>query len=239
MTARLFAAAALVLALAGCSRGADGVAVSDAADETTGTNTAASPAPTGTTPTRSSSSVLPSPTEVPGVVTTVPDTMPPNALICMPEPAGSGRATQATVADPAAPRITLSVPDGWSSTPGQGDTALTLAGPDGISGEVTIAKTALDPVAAFTQYNDTLFARSAFSVVNTLPAEFCGFSSQRLFGTWADTPGQGIDFYDRITHVWTNTGNYLVTIHLQGPNKAAGLEAAKDTVLADFPIVIP
>ncbi|WP_234812756.1 LpqN/LpqT family lipoprotein [Mycolicibacterium confluentis] len=228
-------AVSVVLAVSACSQPSDGIAVATssgvAPNAATSTTDAATSAPTSESASASS--------EVPGVVPTSPDRIPPNALICMPTPAGTGEATRASVSDPAAPRITITVPEGWSSTPGQGSTALTLTGPEGTSGEVTIVKTDLEPAEAFTQYNDELFARSDFSVVNTLPAEFCGFSGQRLFGTWADAPGEGIDFANRITHIWTNTGNYLVTIHLQGPNTSADLAAAKDTLLADFPIVIP
>ncbi|OBF26141.1 hypothetical protein [Mycobacterium sp. ACS4331] len=228
------AAVSAVLAVSACSQPSGGTAVATSSVEpnaVTSTTDAVPPAATGSTTSASS--------EVPGVVPTSPDRIPPNALICMPTPAGAGEATRASVSDPAAPRITITVPAGWSSAPGQGDTALTLTGPEGTSGEVTIVRTGLEPAEAFTEYNDELFARSDFSVVNTLPAQFCGFSGQRLFGTWADAPGEGIDFANRITHIWTNTGNYLVTIHLQGPNDSAGLAAAKDTLLADFPIVIP
>lgn len=233
-TSRLVVAAVAVVVLAGCSQSADGTPVSSSAAEpvtTTGTTTRTSGAagPTG----------APLAGEVPGVVPTSPDVIPPNALICMPRSGAVGEATRASVSDPAAPRLTITVPAGWTATPGEGSTALTLQGPDGAEGLVSIAETDLEPAAAFTAYNDEVFGRSDISVVNTLPAEFCGFSSQRLFGSWGDMPGGTVEFSDRITHIWTNTGKYLVTIHLQGPDDSAAVESAKDTLLADFPIVIP
>ncbi|WP_204079531.1 hypothetical protein [Mycobacterium riyadhense] len=66
---------------------------------------------------------------VPGIAPTLPDHIPPDALSCIASPIGNGLATTATVSDPAAPRITISVPDGWNSAAGTGDTALTLTGP--------------------------------------------------------------------------------------------------------------
>jgi hypothetical protein len=40
----------------------------------------------------------------------------------------------------------------WTSQPGQNDVALTLSGPDEMTGEVSIADTTLDPAAAFADY---------------------------------------------------------------------------------------
>lgn len=79
---------------------------------------------------------------VPGIVTTVPEHIPPNAFICFPKPSGIGVGTVAQVSDPAAPRITVTVPDGWTSQPGQNDVALTLNGPDEMTGTVSIADNA-------------------------------------------------------------------------------------------------
>lgn len=227
--------AVAALALAGCSQSADGTPVASSGAESaaaTGTTTRTS-GPSGVT------SAVPVDTEVPGVVPTSPDVIPPNALICLPRSGATGEATRASVADPAAPRLTVTVPAGWTAAPGEGSTALTLKGPDGAEGRVSIAATDLEPAAAFTAYNDEVFGRSRISVVNTLPAEFCGFSSQRVFGMWGDLPDGAVEFSDRITHIWTNTGKYLVTIHLQGPDDSAAVESAADTLLADFPIVIP
>ncbi|WP_343602139.1 hypothetical protein [Mycobacterium sp.] len=49
----------------------------------------------------------------------------------------------------------------------------------------------------------------------------------------ATTRDPGADFADRVTHSRTNTGIYLVTIHLEGP-----VGAAKTALVHDFAIVI-
>lgn len=175
---------------------------------------------------------------VPGIVATPADRIPPGALVCLPKPAGSGEATVAAVSDQAAPRITISVPQGWTATPGTGATALTLIGPDTMSAQVTIDATDLAPESAFLRHTAGVggtMPRLKFSVTG---APFCGFSSQQLTGT-LQGPSGGIDFADRITHIWTNTTKYLVTIHLEGHSGAGGFGAAKSALLQDFAVVIP
>jgi hypothetical protein len=98
---------------------------------------------TGGNAVRAPTPTLSDPAEpVPGIVTTVPEHIPPNAFICFPKPSGIGVGTVAQVSDPAAPRITVTVPDGWTSQPGQNDVALTLNGPDEMTGTVSIADNA-------------------------------------------------------------------------------------------------
>ena len=111
----------------------------------------------------------------------------------------------AQVSDPAAPKITVAVPDGWSVEPGSGDVGVRMQGPDGMFATVTIAQTKLDPAEAFTEYADKVMAVSAVSSVSVLPAELCGYSGQKLMGAWSDTPQQSVEFLDRIAHIWTNT----------------------------------
>jgi hypothetical protein len=181
-----FGAACLVAiaVLAGCVRSTAGSAVR-----------AGEPATSATTHSSATRQPTTSPgTPVPGIETTLPDHIPPNAFVCFPEPAGVGVSTVAQVSDPAAPRITVALPDEWTSEPGENEVALTLSGPDGMTGIVTIAATNLDPAAAFA---------------------------------------------DRIAHIWTNTTNYLVTIHLEGPPDAPGFDAAKTALMQDFAVVIP
>ncbi len=218
-TTLLLACLAACLASA-CVRTSDGVPV---AGESTGT---ASTPPT---------TIAPEP--VPGVKPTVPDTIPPNALVCLQTPTGT--AGRAEVADPVAPRIVVSVPNDWTAVPGRGDVALTLSGPEEMSGSVTIAPTTLDPAEAFTEYADDVLASAAVSSVSVLPAEFCGYSSQRLIGRLSDTPDQAVDFADRITHIWTNSANYLAVVHVQAPVGAAGFDAATSVLMEDFSVVIP
>lgn len=176
-------------------------------------------------------------TGVPGVETTLPAHIPPDALECLPPASVVGKPTTAAVADPAAPKITISLPDGWTSTTGDGEVALALAGPDGMTGKVTIASTILTPAAAFAQY-DAMMRSKAGAEVTITPAPFCGYSSQQLTGTYRGSSG-AIAFADRIAHIWTNTKGYLVAIHQEGPAGLLGFDAAKIALMADFAVVIP
>lgn len=181
----------------------------------------------------------PDPAEpVPGIAPTRPGHIPPNTLSCRVAPVGDGEPTLAVVSDPHAPRITITVPRGWTSTPGDGDTALTASGPDNLSATVTIAATDLTPESAFLRHTSTVggtMPRLKFSLTGS---PFCGYSSQQLSGT-LQGPSGSIDFADRITHIWTNTKRYLVTIHLQAHTGAAGFREARSALTQDFAVVIP
>jgi hypothetical protein len=214
--------------LSGCLRATEGSAVRAGAPATS-TN-ANSPATQQPTTSRG--------TSVPGIEETQPDHIPPNAFACFPAPTGFGVGTVAQVSDPAAPRLTVTVPDGWTSEPGQGDVALTLSGPDAMTGTVTIASTTLDPAAAFADYTAMLRRSKPDLKVDAEGAKFCGYSSQKLIGTFLGPPGT-LDFADRITHIWTNTNKYLVTTHLEGPADVPGFDAAKTALMQDFAVVIP
>lgn len=199
----------------------------------------------GNRPSGTASSTRPAPTQsdpaepVPGIETTLPDHIPPNAFVCFPQPTGIGIGTVAQVSDPAAPRITVTVPDDWTSEPGQGDVALTLNGPDGMTGTVNIAATKLDPAAAFFDYAAMLRRSRPDLRVEISGAKFCGYSSQKLTGAFLG-PSGALGFADRITHIWTNTDKYLVTIHMEGSAQAPpGFTAAKTALMQDFAIVIP
>lgn len=210
----------LAVPAVGCEKTTAGTAIGGTGSATTSTTRLSDPAE-----------------PVPGVETTLPDHIPPNALVCFPPPPASGSMTKASVADPAAPVLTVALPDGWPSTPGTGDVALTSAGPDGMSVRVTIARTDLDPGGAFLRYaSDVRTARPGVKVTVTA-AQFCGYSSQLLSGTGGGTGAN--DFADRITHVWTNTQAYLVVVHLEAPGKSPGFEAAKSTVTQQFAVIIP
>jgi hypothetical protein len=207
-------------ALPGCVRTTDGVAAW----------------PGGPAKSTASQSTTSNSAPVPGIETTLPDHMPPDAFACLPELTGIG--TVAQVSDPAAPRITVARPDGWTSESGQRDVALTLTGPDGLTGTVTIAATTLEPAAAFAAYAAMLTRSKRDLHVDTVGAPFCGYSSQKLTGTYLGPPGT-LDFADRITHIWTNTDKYLVTTHLEGSADAPGFSAAKTALMQDFAVVIP
>ena len=82
-------------------------------------------------------------------------------------------------------------------------------------------------------------AVSAVSSVSVLPAELCGYSGQKLMGAWSDTPQQSVEFLDRIVHIWTNTDNYLVAVHVQAPAGTDGFDAASTVLIEDFAVGIP
>ena len=130
----------------------------------------------------------------------------------------------------------MAVPDGWTVKPSSGDVGLRMEGPDGMFATVTITQTKLDPAEAFTEYADKVMAVSAVSSVSVLPAELCGYSGQKLMGAWSDTPQQSVEFLDRIVHIWTNTDDYLVAIHVQAPAGTDGFDAASTVLIEDFAV---
>jgi hypothetical protein len=145
----------------------------------------------------------------------------------------------AAIHDPAAPKITVALPSGWSTTRGDGDVGARLDGPDGIWATVADAKTTLDPAAAFKKYADDAMAVASVSSVSVLPADLCGYSGQKLLGSWSDSPQQGVEFGDRLAHVWTDTNNYLVAVHVEGPAGTPGFDPMSSPLMNNFVIVIP
>ena len=133
----------------------------------------------------------------------------------------------------------MAVPDGWSVAPGSGDVGVRMEGPGGMSATVTIAQTQLDPAEAFTEYADKVMAVSPVSSVSVLAAQLCGYSGQKLMGAWSDTPQQSVEFLDRIAHIWTNSNNYLVAVHVQAPAGTDGFDAASTVLIEDFSVGIP
>jgi hypothetical protein len=174
----------------------------------------------------------------PGVVPTIQVPVPVDAVTCAP-PAKPAVMVAASVSDPAAPVITVALPPGWSVSKGSGDVGARMGGPDGMSATVTIAPTGLDPETAFRDYTNRLMAQSAVSSVSILPAELCDYSGQKLRGAWSDTPQNSIEFIDRIVHLWTNTKNFLVSVHVQAPTGVGQLEAAGQLLTEDFEVRLP
>lgn len=175
---------------------------------------------------------------VPGIAPTRSEPIPANAINCVLTPGGNGEEITATVADPAAPRITIRVPEGWATESGTGNTALTMSGPRLMSATVGIAPTNPAPESVFLRYTAGLggaMQRLKFVVTG---AQFCGNSSEILTGTLRSESTR-IDFADRITHIRTNNNCYLVTIHIEAPADTAEFGAAKSVLLQDFGIVIP
>jgi hypothetical protein len=211
---------------ASCVRTDQGVAIRSE-DAVTTTSVRAAPAP----PTEDAGPAAP------GVVATTRAPIPADSVTC-PQPARVPRAT-VRVSDPAAPTITVAVPDGWSVEPGSGDVGARIQGADGMFATVTIAQTRLGPAEAFTEYADKVMAASTVSSVSVLPAELCGYSGQKLMGAWSDTPQQSVEFLDRIAHIWTNTNDYLVAIHVQAPAGTDRFDADSAVLIEDFAIGIP
>ena len=212
------------MTLSGCVR----VSAGDPVAQPTGAVRTSTPAPSSTIGTPSAPD-----DSQPGVLPTQRTPVPANTITCAP-PSSPPVSVAAAVADPAAPRITVGVPEGWSFTAGTSDVAVTMQGPQGLSAAVTIASTTLDAAAAFRDYTDRVMATSAMSTVSILPAELCEYSGQRLTGTWSDGPDEGVAFVDRIVHVWTATSDFLIAIHVEGPAGPSSGLAAASSVLTDY-----
>jgi hypothetical protein len=231
----MISAVVSVCALSGCAKTSDGRPVAGSASATT--ETAAETGTSESTSTSTSTSNQPPPeTSTMGVAPTLRETVPPDALLCLPPP-GTGTATSVQIGDPAAPRITVSLPAGWSAAPVP--TGVSLTGPDGMAGEVSITETALDPAAAFEKYADDITASAPISSVSVLPGENCGYGGQRLMGVLSGGAQGKQTFEDRIGHVWTNTKNYLVAIHVTAPSGTPAFDAATPVLTADYAITIP
>lgn len=174
----------------------------------------------------------------PGVIPTTRTPVPAGEVTCAP-PVRPSVAVAASVDDPAAPKVTVGLPAGWGVTAGSGDVGTRIIGPDGMFATVTISATRLDPEAAFRQYVDEIMDQSAVSTVSIQPGELCAYSGQMLTGSWSDAPENVVDFADRIVHVWSNAGDYLVAVHVQAPTRAKADDAAVDLLTDDFEIRIP
>lgn len=209
-----------------CVRADEGVAIREDAA------TAASERPQTT---RSTEDAGPA---APGIVSTSRAPIPPDTVTCS-QPVKPAVDAVAQVSDPAAPRITVAVPDGWSVEPGSGDVGVRMEGPNGMYATVTIAQTDLEPAEAFTEYADKVMAVSAVSSVSVLPAELCDYSGQKLMGAWSDSPQQTVEFVDRIVHIWTNSNDYLVAVHVQGTADTPGFDPFDSPLMQDFTIVTP
>lgn len=205
--------------------------------KTTGGNavrasTTASSTPTSGTKPRKSDPAEP----VPGVEVTPPDHIPPNALACLPAATGNGRMTAASVSDPVAPKLTVPLPDGWNSAPGTGDVALTATGPDGLSVQVTITPTDLEPGGAFLRYGADLRTARPGVQVSVDAAQFCGYSSQLLSGSVGEPVGSPSPTGSPISG---RTPRLFWWLSIWRPAGAPGFDAAKSTVMQQFAVVIP
>jgi hypothetical protein len=82
-------------------------------------------------------------------------------------------------------------------------------------------------------------AAAEFSSVSVMPADLCGYSGQTLMGAWSGPAQNAVEFVDRLLHIWTNHGSYLVVVHMQAPTGTAGFDGASSVLMQDFAIVIP
>jgi hypothetical protein len=215
-----------------CARQTEGAAVA-------GEPTTSSTAQRSTSSTSAAST--PSPGSGFGVVETTRRPLEPMAQTCEPagrEP-GSQQISFVQGARPDTPIIELLAPDNWKFAPSPVDPTLNLTGPNGLKGTVTVAPTELEPTEAFDKYSDDAMAKAPIASLSVLPGELCGYSGQKLMGMWSGSGGAPVEYRDRIAHVWTNSASYLVAIHLEGPQGAAGYAAAEDLMMRDFGIEIP
>lgn len=228
---RCATAVSAVALLAGCGNGGE-KSTSTTTSNPPASTTVSSSAPSSTA---ASSSKMPDlPTY--GVVETTKRALAAGEQTCD-APAAPAQTMTATTGAPGSPTVIVAVPDGFTpGAPPSGDVALNLTGPDGLTGTVRITPTTQDAAAAFQQYTDARTAGHEFNSVSVLPDELCGYSGQKLMGVLADKPGSGSDYVDRIVHVWTNNGDYLVALQLQGPTGSKGLDVAKPVLLGDFGI---
>lgn len=174
-----------------------------------------------------------------GVVETTRTDIPAGTVTCVRDGTGSDT-VEARVSAPGAPIVTIAIPEGFApGAPANGDVALNLSGPDGVTATVRITPTTLDAAEAFQEYADARTADYEISSVSLLPAELCDYSGQELMGLLADKPGQGVDYADRVVHVWTDNGDFLVAVQVQAPTGTAAMDAAKSVLLGDFGIQQP
>jgi hypothetical protein len=200
----------LVVAVAcGCARTTDGMPAQTVAAPGSTTTTTGSPATTAT-------SESPTGTMPPyGVLETTRRPLTAGEVVCEPGPANT---TEITGSAAGSPTVLMAIPEGFGPAPASGDAALTLSGPDGMTVTVSITPTDLDAAGAFERYADERTAGSAISSISLLPGDLCGYSGQEMMGTLAEDPGEAVEFADRIVHVWTDAGDFLLAVHLQGPS---------------------
>ncbi len=227
-TTGLVTACAAAVVSSACVRTSDGLPVADPS----------APAPSSSAPSSIPTSTAPLDQEPPGILPTLQVPIPAGTVTCAPV-AKPPISVVATVGDAKAPRVTVGVPEGWSFSRGTGDVGVQMQGPDGLSATVFISPTTLDPEAAFRDYTDKIMEKAAVSTVSVLPAELCVYSGQKLMGAWSDTPQNSVEFFDRVAHVWTNTTNYLIAVHVEAPTGVDALEGASAVITDHIEITIP
>lgn len=132
------------------------------------------------------------------------------------------------------PTAVVAVPDGFTAASRAGTARLTMSGPGGLTAAVEVRSADPDPRTAFSRYISERIGGSQDQVVNVLPGPMCGYSGQRIGGLL-----DGDDFADRIVHVGTGAGDFLLVVALQGPSGAGDFGAARSALLADFGVRLP
>lgn len=221
-----------VLVSAACTRMSDGVALTDGERQKS--------APSwGTSQPSTTQTAQPDPRAdnvEPGVMPTA-QTAAPAGAVCVPEVLSPVR-TVAQVSDPLAPTATVVVPQGWSvSATGDDPAGARMQGP-GMDAIVTIARTSLDPAAAFREYVDNLTSGFSISTVSTLPGQMCGYSGQRLIGILSDGE-ETVQYEDRVVHVPTAAADYLIVVHVEAPADTPGFDEPASQLTEDFEIGLP
>lgn len=97
----------------------------------------------------------------------------------------------------------------------------------------------LDPQEAFAEYAEHLTGEWAVSSLSVLPAGLCDDSGQKFMGALSDTPEEAIEYVDRVVHLWTNSRNYLVSVHVQAPTGTSAFDSAATQLTDDFETRIP
>ncbi|CDQ46852.1 hypothetical protein [Mycolicibacterium neoaurum] len=220
----------------GCARPGSGTPVAD----TSGTQSGAAQ-PTSIHPSRTTTATTgTSPAGAHPDFGVVPTSEPirTGAVTCQPSqrpPVG----VTAQVADPGAPLLTIAVPDGWTMQGGTGDIGARMAGPEQMSATVTIVATALSPQAAFADYADRLTSGFSVSSLSVLPAELCDYSGQKMTGVFSGGAGAATEFADRVAHIPTGSGTYLVSVHTEAPVGNPAFDAASAELTGQIEVTIP
>lgn len=153
-------------------------------------------------------------------------------------PAPAGPTVTVGSQAPSSPALSVAVPEGFTEVKPHA-AAVKLTGPAGMTAEITLTPTTLTARAAFEQYGDDRVAKYPINSVSVLPGDLCGYSGQELMGMLAEQPGKGIEYADRIVHIWTNSGDFLAVLRLEAPTETPGFDEARSAMLADFGITMP
>ena len=181
----------------------------------------------------------PDPAEpVPGIAHT-PRTDSSGHLACVARTGRPRRPDSAAVSDPAAPRITITVPRGWTVHPRHRGHGLDVEWSrlpvlDGDHRRDRPDARERLP-ALHRRVGGTMPPRLKFSVTGS---PFCGYSSQQLTGT-LQGPSGGIDFADR-HHPHLDQHQAVPGDHPRGgARRHPGFKEARSALTQDFAVVIP